>query len=285
MKVYNLFLIANLANGLTINPASAQPSSDVSSQADGAADAGAAGGDGMKTKHSFSKGISIRKDLAQDSQKESPSLEDLSQFSFDAASLKNAMGGGEDGGPKVELAARGFGEIFWQLLTLGKELTMEKVAILKDILSLLDKLKQFKKDGYKALVPEWDGIYQPVTPAPGPAPKGDVVNVENWSFNPDQQQQVESLSKNDDDDNQDLNKREANEEAEDDEEVTAAIDLGKWKSKLGGMKGGMNKGGGKGGMGKGGMNKGGNGGKGKGGGKVKPKPKPTPEPKPSFEEE
>ena len=69
-------------------------------------------------------------------------------------------------------------------------------------------------------------------PAPGPAPKGDVVNVENWSFNPDQQQQVESLSKNDDDDNQDLNKREANEEAEDDEEVTAAIDLGKWKSKL-----------------------------------------------------
>ena len=109
MKVYNLFLIANLANGLTINPASAQPSSDVSSQADGTA---AAGGDGMKTKHSFSKGISIRKDLAQDSQKESPSLEDLSQFSFDAASLKNAMGGGEDGGPKVELAARGFGEIF-----------------------------------------------------------------------------------------------------------------------------------------------------------------------------
>ena len=82
-----------------------------------------------------------------------------------------------------------------------------------------------------------------------------------------------------------MNKREANEEAEDDEEVTAAIDLGKWKSKLGGMKGGMNKGGGKGGMGKGGMNKGGNGGKGKGGGKVKPKPKPTPEPKPSFEEE
>ena len=53
MKVYNLFLIANLANGLTINPASAQPSSDVSSQADGAADAGAAGGDGMKTKHSL----------------------------------------------------------------------------------------------------------------------------------------------------------------------------------------------------------------------------------------
>ena len=52
MKVYNLFLIANLANGLTINPASAQPSSDVSSQADGTA---AAGGDGMKTKHSFSK--------------------------------------------------------------------------------------------------------------------------------------------------------------------------------------------------------------------------------------
>ena len=44
------------------------------------------------------------------------------------------------------------------------------------------------------MVPEWDGIYQPVTPAPGP-PKGDVVNVENWSFNPDQQQQVESLSK------------------------------------------------------------------------------------------
>ena len=53
MKVYNLFLIANLANGLTINPASAQPSSDVSSQAD----AGAAGGDGMKTKHSSQRNL------------------------------------------------------------------------------------------------------------------------------------------------------------------------------------------------------------------------------------
>ena len=30
---------------------------------------------------------------------------------------------------------------------------------------------------------------------------------------------------------------------DDGEEVTAAIDIGKWKSKLGGMKGGMNKGG------------------------------------------
>ena len=60
MKVYNLFLIANLANGLTINPASAQPSSDVSSQADGTA---AAGGDGMKTKHSFLKGIPLEKIL------------------------------------------------------------------------------------------------------------------------------------------------------------------------------------------------------------------------------
>ena len=46
----------------------------------------------------------------------------------------------------------------------------------------------------------------------------------------------------------------------DEDEFTAAIDIGKWKAKLGGMKGGMNKGGGKGGMGKGGqggMNKGG----------------------------
>lgn len=35
----------------------------------------------------------------------------------------------------------GFGDMFWQLLSVGKDLTMEKINILKDILAMLDQIK------------------------------------------------------------------------------------------------------------------------------------------------
>ncbi|EMG46508.1 hypothetical protein G210_3250, partial [Candida maltosa Xu316] len=172
MKALNLLIIAQLVSSLTINPAAiSQPSDDVSAQS------GIGFGNGMRTKHSFSKGIAIR---AKDtSNEENMDTMNPQVFSFD-----------QQAQPKVEVAARGFGEIFWQLLNIGKELTMEKVAILKEILGLLDKIKSIKGGaGFnKPLVPEWDGVYQPVE-------EETEQGAEGWSLNnnpisPDQQVEI-----------------------------------------------------------------------------------------------
>lgn len=38
----------------------------------------------------------------------------------------------------------GFGDMFWQLLSVGKDLTIEKINILKDILAMLDQIKNIR---------------------------------------------------------------------------------------------------------------------------------------------
>ncbi|EER30184.1 predicted protein, partial [Candida tropicalis MYA-3404] len=163
MKVLNLIILAQLANALTIDHAAiSQPSDEVISQS-------GILGDGMKTKYSIKKGIKIRaQGVGNEQTPQVLSPENIVGAGIDANVVVGAEGNGitpnTQQPQRVELAARGFGEIFWQLINIGKELTMEKVAILKEILGLLDKIKTIRNGtGYnKPMIPEWDGIYQPV---------------------------------------------------------------------------------------------------------------------------